>query len=25
MRSLIRDHWDQLTEFEDPLTKAGIT
>ena len=25
MRSLIRDHWDELTEFEDPLTKAGIT
>jgi glyoxylase I family protein len=24
MRSLIRDHWDELTEFEDPLTKAGI-
>ena len=24
MRSLIRDHWDKLTEFEDPLTKAGI-
>lgn len=24
LRSLIRDHWDRLTEFEDPLTKAGL-
>jgi catechol 2,3-dioxygenase-like lactoylglutathione lyase family enzyme len=24
MRSLIRDHWDELIEFEDPLTRAGI-
>jgi catechol 2,3-dioxygenase-like lactoylglutathione lyase family enzyme len=24
MRSLIRDNWDRLTEFEDPLTKAGL-
>jgi catechol 2,3-dioxygenase-like lactoylglutathione lyase family enzyme len=23
-RSLIRDHWTELTEFEDPLLKAGI-
>ena len=23
-RSLIRDHWTELTEFEDPLTKAGL-
>ena len=20
----IRDHWEELTEFEDPLTKAGL-
>jgi hypothetical protein len=25
MRSLIRDHWDELTEFEDPVTKAGLS
>ncbi len=24
MRSLIRDHWDELTEFEDPVRKAGL-
>jgi glyoxylase I family protein len=24
LRSLIRDHWGELTEFEDPLTKAGL-
>jgi len=24
MRSLIRDHWHELTEFEDPLQKAGL-
>lgn len=24
LRSLIRDKWDALTEFEDPLTKAGL-
>jgi len=24
LRSLIRDHWDELTEFEDPLHKAGL-
>jgi glyoxylase I family protein len=24
LRKLIRDHWDELTEFEDPLTKAGL-
>jgi glyoxylase I family protein len=24
LRSLIRDHWDRLTEFEDPLRKAGL-
>jgi catechol 2,3-dioxygenase-like lactoylglutathione lyase family enzyme len=24
MRSLIHDHWEELTEFEDPLTKAGL-
>ncbi len=24
LRSLIRDHWSELTEFEDPLTKAGL-
>jgi glyoxylase I family protein len=23
-RSLIRDHWTELTAFEDPLTKAGL-
>lgn len=23
-RSLIRDRWTELTEFEDPLTKAGL-
>jgi len=23
-RTLIRDHWHELTEFEDPLTKAGL-
>lgn len=24
LRSLIRDQWDELTEFEDPLRKAGL-
>jgi len=24
MRSLIRAKWNELTEFEDPLTKAGL-
>lgn len=24
LRSLIRDKWHELTEFEDPLTKAGL-
>lgn len=24
LRSLIRDHWQELTEFEDPLRKAGL-
>ena len=24
MRSLLQDHWEQLTEFENPLTKAGL-
>ena len=24
MRTIIRDHWDQLTEFEDPVKKAGL-
>jgi catechol 2,3-dioxygenase-like lactoylglutathione lyase family enzyme len=24
MRTLIRDHWHELTEFEDPITKAGL-
>jgi glyoxylase I family protein len=24
MRSLIRDHWHELHEFEDPLQKAGL-
>jgi glyoxylase I family protein len=24
LRELIRDHWHELTEFEDPLTKAGL-
>jgi glyoxylase I family protein len=24
LRSLIRDHWGELTEFEDPLAKAGL-
>jgi glyoxylase I family protein len=23
-RSLVRDHWDELTEFEDPMQKAGL-
>jgi catechol 2,3-dioxygenase-like lactoylglutathione lyase family enzyme len=25
MRSLLRDHWEKLTEFEDPVTKAGLS
>jgi len=24
MRSLVREHWGELTEFEDPLRKAGL-
>ena len=24
LRSLIRDRWSELTEFEDPLSKAGL-
>jgi len=24
MRKLVREHWDELTEFENPLTKAGL-
>jgi glyoxylase I family protein len=24
LRTLIRDHWDQLAEFENPLAKAGL-
>lgn len=24
MRSLVVEHWDRLTEFEDPLRKAGL-
>jgi hypothetical protein len=24
LRRLIRDHWDKLTEFEDPVAKAGL-
>lgn len=24
MRSLVHDHWDELTEFEDPVRKAGL-
>lgn len=24
LRSLIREHWEALTEFEDPLSKAGL-
>jgi catechol 2,3-dioxygenase-like lactoylglutathione lyase family enzyme len=24
LRQLVRDHWHELTEFEDPLTKAGL-
>ncbi|TMA78177.1 MAG: bleomycin resistance protein [Deltaproteobacteria bacterium] len=24
LRSLVRDHWDELTEFEDPLRTAGL-
>ena len=24
LRALIRDRWRELTEFEDPLTKAGL-
>ena len=24
LRTLIRDNWGQLTEFEDPLSKAGL-
>jgi catechol 2,3-dioxygenase-like lactoylglutathione lyase family enzyme len=23
-RILVRDHWDKLTEFEDPVRKAGL-
>ncbi len=25
LRSLIRDHWNELTEFEDPISKAGLS
>ena len=25
LRHLIRDHWDELVEFEDPLSKAGLS
>lgn len=25
LRSLIKDHWQQLTEFEDPFRKAGLS
>ena len=24
MRTLIREHWAELTEFEDPVSKAGL-
>jgi predicted lactoylglutathione lyase len=24
LRELVRDHWDQLTEFENPVAKAGL-
>ena len=24
LRTLVRDHWAKLTEWEDPLTKAGL-
>lgn len=24
LRALVRDHWQELTEFEDPLVKAGL-
>ena len=24
MRSLVQDHWDELTEFVDPVRKAGL-
>src|SRR5215470_17316034 len=24
MRKLVRSHWSELTEFENPLTKAGL-
>ena len=24
MRSIVRDHWDELTEFENPVSKAGL-
>jgi glyoxylase I family protein len=24
MHSLVRDHWDELTEFEDPVRKADL-
>lgn len=24
LREVIRDHWDKLTEFEDPVAKAGL-
>ena len=25
LRTLVQDNWDKLTEFEDPVTKAGLT
>jgi catechol 2,3-dioxygenase-like lactoylglutathione lyase family enzyme len=24
LRTLVREHWDRITDFEDPLTKAGL-
>jgi len=24
LRTLVREHWEELTEFEDPLSKAGL-
>jgi catechol 2,3-dioxygenase-like lactoylglutathione lyase family enzyme len=24
MRTLVQEHWSELTEFEDPVTKAGL-
>jgi glyoxylase I family protein len=25
MRTLVAEHWDQLTEFEEPVAKAGLS